>query len=199
MSAQTAADRGRDVRQRLLCAATELIPQLGWTAVSTRLLAERAGVAPGLVHYHFQSVQALLREAALSAMRHVVSATQAMFRDAETLDDGLDIMLGSLDAYTGRDATSALFTEAFLAATRDHVLRDALGDLLTDFRRDLATWLDARGQDMPDETACVLTAALDGMMLHRALNPDLTAAVAVPVLRRVLHAADSGGATREKD
>jgi hypothetical protein len=35
--------------------------------VSTRLLADRAGVTPSVVHYHFGSVQALLVEAVLGA------------------------------------------------------------------------------------------------------------------------------------
>lgn len=186
MPAQTAADRGREVRRKLLSAATELIPELGWNAVSTRVLAERAGVAPGLVHYHFQSLPALLREAAVGAMRQVIAATEPVFQRAETLDVGMTMLLGSLDSYTGSDTTSLLFAEAYLAATRDESLRDALGALLADFRRDLARWLGERGQDMPEETAAVLAGAIDGMMLHRALNPELTSAVVAPVLRRLL-------------
>lgn len=38
--------RGQEVRQRLLRAAIELIGERGWSAVSTRVLAERAGVTP---------------------------------------------------------------------------------------------------------------------------------------------------------
>ncbi|MGH3673909.1 MAG: TetR/AcrR family transcriptional regulator, partial [Pseudonocardiaceae bacterium] len=40
---QTAAERGREVRLRLLGSAAELIAERGWTGVSTRILAERAG------------------------------------------------------------------------------------------------------------------------------------------------------------
>ncbi len=65
MPGRTAVDRGRDVRLQLLSTAAELIGELGWNAVSTRILAERAGVTPGLVHYHFPSLQALLRDADL--------------------------------------------------------------------------------------------------------------------------------------
>ena len=57
-----AAVRGQEVRQRLLAAAAELIPERGWSAVSTRILADRAGVTPSVVHYHFPSVQAVLTE-----------------------------------------------------------------------------------------------------------------------------------------
>src|ERR671914_884271 len=41
--AETAASRGREVRRRLVQAARELVPERGWTAVSTRTRAERAG------------------------------------------------------------------------------------------------------------------------------------------------------------
>src|SRR5215218_10063879 len=72
--AETAADRGREVRRRLVQAARELVPERGWAAVSTRTVAERAGVAPGLVHYHFASLQALLAEAAVGAMRDLAGS-----------------------------------------------------------------------------------------------------------------------------
>ena len=50
MSGQTNIERGRDVRAHLLAAARELIGEVGWTGVSTRVVAERAGVRPGMVH-----------------------------------------------------------------------------------------------------------------------------------------------------
>src|SRR5918997_4977866 len=152
MPARTAADRGRDVRLRLLSAAAELIAELGWSAVSTRLLAERAGVTPGLVHYHFPSLQALLRDAALGMMSDLLSATEFIFDNTRSLDAGVDLMLGSLDAYTGRDPTSLLFTETYLAATRDETLRIELITLVEEFRRKLAGWLDEHGANTPHDT-----------------------------------------------
>lgn len=196
MQVRTAADRGREVRQRLLGAAAELIPELGWTAVSTRTLAERAGVAPGLVHYHFRSLQALLREAAVGVMRQTLSAARPVIETAESADAAVDLMLGSLDAYSGSDPTSLLFVEAYLAGTRDDALRADLTVLLADFRRDLARWLSERGGEISAETASVLAAAIDGVLLHRALNPELTAANVAPVMRRLLV---SGEATHRTD
>lgn len=192
MPAKTAADRGREVRQKLLGAAVELIPELGWNAVSTRNLAERAGVAPGLVHYHFTSLPDLLRAAALGVMRDVAAGAAPMFERAETLDAGVEQMLGSLDAYTGRDPVSLLFTEVYLASTRDETLRVELSGLVADFRRDLAQWLGKHGVDRPADTAAVLAAAIDGVMLHRALNPELTSGAVVPVLRRLVAAGKPG-------
>jgi AcrR family transcriptional regulator len=186
MPVRTAAYRGREVRLRLLSAAAELIAELGWNAVSTRILAERAGVTSGLVHYHFPSLQALLREAALGMMSDLLSTAEAIFENARTVDAGVDMMLGSLDVYTGRDPTSLLFTETYLAATRDETLRVELVALVEDFRRKLARWLGAHGVSTPDETASVLAAAIDGVMLHRTLNPELTSSLVAPMLRRLV-------------
>lgn len=186
MPARTAADRGREVRLQLLSAAAELIAELGWTAVSTRILAERAGVTPGLVHYHFPSLQALLRDAALGMISDLLSGIESIFDDARPLDHGVEMMLGSLDAYTGSDRTSLLFTETYLAAIRDETLRIELIALVDEFRRKLARWLREHGADTPDDTAAVLAAAIDGVMLHRTLNPQLTSSAVVPVLRRLV-------------
>lgn len=186
MPARTAADRGREVRLQLLSAAAELIAELGWNAVSTRVLATRAGVTPGLVHYHFPSLQALLRDAALGMISDLLSAAELIFEGAGTLDAGVDMMLASLDACTGSDPTSLLFTETYLAATRDKTLRVELIALVEEFRRKLARWLREHGADTPEDTACVLAAAIDGVLLHRALNPELTSSAVAPVLRRLV-------------
>ena len=186
MPIQTAANRGREVRLRLLSAAAELIAELGWTAVSTRILAERAGVTPGLVHYHFPSLQALLRDAALGMITDLLSGIESMLDDARSLDRGVEMMLGSLDAYTGSDRTSLLFTETYLAAIRDEPLRIELIAVVDEFRRKVSRWLGEHGARTPADTAAVLAAAIDGVMLHRALDPQLTSSSVAPVLRRLV-------------
>lgn len=67
------AEHGLQVRERLLSTAIELVPERGWSAVSTRILAERAGVSPSVVHYHFSSMPALLGEAVVTAMRGMLA------------------------------------------------------------------------------------------------------------------------------
>ncbi len=182
----TASERGREVRRKLLNVALELVPELGWNAVSTRVLAERAGVAPGLVHYHFSSLQAVLREAAVGEMRRTLGAAIPEFERAGTPADGIGMMLESLDAYTGDDPASLMFTEAYLVSARDEELRGELAGLLAEFRDGLARWLGEHGQERPVETASVLAAAVDGVLLHRPLNPGLTSSAVAPVLRRLL-------------
>lgn len=176
-----AAERGRDVRQRLLAAAAELIGQRGWSAVSTRVLADRAGVTPSVVHYHFPSMHALLWEAVLGAMRAVVAELDGLLDTADSATELVDAMLASADSYTGADSMSLLFIEAYLAATRDEQLRDEIARVVEESRASLGRRLAARGVPDADETAAVLLAALDGLLLHRGLGigPDAKAAAAV--------------------
>jgi AcrR family transcriptional regulator len=182
----TAAERGREVRQRLLQAAAELIAERGWTAVSTRMLAERAGVAPGVVHYHFSSMQAVLVEAAVAAVRSLATQMGPVLAAAGSAEEVLSVLFGMLNTYTGTDPMSVLFIEAYLAATRDERLRQGLGAVIGEFRQQLADFLDAHGVPDPDATALVLAAAIDGVLLHRALLPGPGGAEVAGVLRRLL-------------
>jgi AcrR family transcriptional regulator len=187
--AGTAADRGREVRRRLVTAARELVPERGWGAVSTRTVAERAGVAPGLVHYHFASLQALLTEAAIGAMREMAGNVDVVLRRAGSPVELVDLLVAELDRYTGTDPASLLATETYLAATRDPDLRQALTAVLDDFRRRIACLLRGHGVPEPDDTAAVLAAAVDGVLLHRALSPLPGGAVAA-VLHRIVQEGD---------
>ncbi|MBE2999570.1 TetR/AcrR family transcriptional regulator [Nocardiopsis sp. HNM0947] len=178
--------KSHQVRHDLLEAARALIAERGWTAVSTRTLAHRAGVGPGLVHYHFPSLRALLNEAALTGMAQVIDQT---LTDLPRTDprQGLDHLLGKLHSYPPDDPATVLFTEAYLAATRDADLRRGITDLLQRLRTHLTAWLDDGHIADPENTAHVLAATADGLMLHRSLDPHLNADQVAPVLRRLLN------------
>ena len=186
-------ERGVEVRRRLLVAAAQLVPEVGWHAVSTRAVAERAGVGPGLVHYHFDSVQSLLRQAVVAVVGDVLSVFPPLLSETASVDAALGDMLAALDGYDGTDTTSLLFVEAYLASTRDEQLRTELSRLLAEFRGHLASWLAVQGTRAPADTAAVLAAAVDGVMLHRALAPGMTSDVVAPVLRRLLCDAGAEG------
>lgn len=53
---------GRNIAQALLASGRALYPERGSAGLSVRLLAEHAGVQPGMFHYHFPSKDVFLRE-----------------------------------------------------------------------------------------------------------------------------------------
>jgi AcrR family transcriptional regulator len=138
------------------------------------------------VHYHFPSLQALLTEAAVGLMREVAGSIGPLLDRASTPADALALLMSSLDEYTGRDPASMVVTETYLAATRDPALREAVTGVLADFRDLLAAWLRGHGVPAPEDTATVLAAAIDGLLLHRALDPTVTTGTVTPVLDRLV-------------
>lgn len=185
-SPPTSADRGREVRTKLLAAAGELIGELGWTAVSTRIVAERAGVRPGLVHYHFESLQDLLRKAAVEAMRPLLAEATAMFEAAPSPADGAEALLSYLDRFSGATPEALLFAEAYMAANRDERLRAALTELVAAFHRSIATTLAAAGHPSPEGAATLLMTTLDGYVLHKSLNRALSTTPLTPLLKSLM-------------
>jgi AcrR family transcriptional regulator len=179
------ADRGRRTREQLLDAAARLVGEVGWGAVTTRLIAERAGVNAALVHYHFSSVADLLSTAALRFADKMLAESVDVLRSSEPAV-GIERMLGELSRYTGTDPESLLLTEAFLAAHRLPELRASLARLVADFRSQVAEWLRGAGVKDADAIALLLGAAIDGLVLHRALDESVDFSAVAGPLRRLV-------------
>jgi AcrR family transcriptional regulator len=132
------------------------------------------------VHYHFASLQALLAEAAVGALRDMVGGVGELLQQAPTATELVDLVAAEVDRYTGTDPASLLAVETYLAATRDPDLRARLAAVLDEFRGRLAGRLREHGVPDAEATAAVLAAVIDGVLLHRALSPP-------PALAPVLH------------
>lgn len=181
--------RGVATRAALLGAACELIPEVGWGSVTTRAVAERAGVRPGLVHYHFDSVEALLVAAATRAADGLVDEIRVALDAASDIVTGIDALVATVTA-VAEDPALLLLTEASLASTRVPPLRSTFAAMLDDLRTLVAAWLrDGGHRGDPAATAAVITAALDGWALHRAADPS----VDVTPFRDGLRALVAGG------
>jgi len=63
--------RGAATRDSLLQAATELVAEVGYHQATTRLIAERAGVAEGSIYRHFPDKRALFTAAILDRQQGV--------------------------------------------------------------------------------------------------------------------------------
>jgi len=123
----------------------------------------------------------------LRTARQLLEQPLALLGEAPDAPTGIDHLIGVLDAYSGTDPTSLLLVEAYLAATRDEALRTELAALIGGFRAELAGWLRERGQGASSEAvAVVLAATIDGVMLHRGLDPAVELAPIASVLRRLV-------------
>lgn len=190
---KTDAQSDRGTRERLLDAAAHLVAEQGWSAVTTRAVAERAGVNPGLVHYHFDSIEALRVAASTSAVEAAFGALMNVGDDrpvVESLAEAFEAMV----AETRDGPTVALTAELLVRAGRDEGIREWMASLLAGMRAELATTIRngiARGELAPvdaDALAVLLAAALDGLFLHVIADPGLPAHPALDVLGRLVRA-----------
>jgi AcrR family transcriptional regulator len=187
---------GSDTRGRLLAAAAELIAELGWGRVTTRAVAERAGLPHGAVSYHFRGKQELLIEAAMHRFEQTIPLEE--FGALRSVDDLLGMMAAELGGPAMTEPTlPRLMFEAMSEATRDDALRERLGRLLATYRArmtDVVRDEQQRGTVPAGADAAavatVLGAVGDGLMMHALLDPDLDVGGALSALRTM--AGDQG-------
>ncbi len=188
----------RATRDKLTRAAAELIAEQGWGRVTTRAVAERAGLPHGAVSYHFRGKQELLIEACLDAFAHAVPLEELAALSG--LGEVVDMIADQLDQELRSTTTSSrLMFEAMREAERDESLRERLGVLVADYRTAVAAAVRAdqsRGRlpasVSPDGVAALLAAVGDGLLLHAILGAETDVPGALAALRTLLASSDGG-------
>ncbi len=173
------ADAQTATRERLITAAAEEIAAVGWDAARTRSVAARAGVNPGVVHYHFDSMEALLLEAAGRAMMTAVAGPAMAILAGSRL---VDAVAESLRLFCQMDVTGVegrILVEIMVQAGRRPDVARMVSEALAGYReavmervrRDVAAGALPPGTD-PEGMAQLVAALLDGAALHRYVDPE---------------------------
>jgi AcrR family transcriptional regulator len=179
-------------REKLMAAAAELIAELGWGRVTTRAVAERAGLPHGAVSYHFRGKQELLIEAAMFAFARAMPAGEfAALAGVEDLIGLISAEVADRDAID--PVLSRLMFEAMREAERDPALRERMSAMLAQYRELMIQAIRAdqeRGTVFAgapaDAIATLLGAVGDGLLLHALLDPGLDVHAALNTLRALL-------------
>ncbi len=193
-----ASVRGDATRRAIVDATIELIGEVGWAGVTTRLVARRANVTQGVIHYHFGSKDALLRVAVITAFSEMLSAPAEALASAGSISEGLTAVIGSLAAL-GEAPLLSVSAEALSLALRDRQLGEWMRQALVEFRGMIAQGLrDAtppgdRDDERIDGTAVLLAALLDGLLLHRAVDPELDLSAASAALTSLIGTEEANG------
>lgn len=164
---------GASTREKIIEAAASLIPEVGWGGVTSRRVAERAGVNTGVIHYHVGSIGELRRIAAVGRIRMFFLDRIGDALTEEDPSSAVETILRSLCTGDSHDPELLLLYEALVAANRDDQLRAEIAASLAELRQRLHGWFAERGVTHPLAAAVTLTAAMDGFLLQRTLDPDL--------------------------
>lgn len=184
---------GEDTRRRLLSAASALIVERGWSAVTTRAVAERADVNQALVHYHFGSIADLRREAVMARLMPEVQALVDELLDDRPLPESVHRVMQLVDRFGLQTEVGVLMAEALLQATRDPAVTEAMGGIMgswsemLDPRLRLAQERGVVRADIPAERLTpVIASVLDGFLIQRMADPGLDVTAAADTLVQLL-------------
>jgi AcrR family transcriptional regulator len=173
--------------QRILAAALERWTRDGYHGASLKDIAERAGVAKSLLHYHFASKEHLLIELQAVHSRRVAEAVRARLAARGPSPEGALEALDQLwDAIVATSGQLPFALEVWRASLQSPAVRARLVEFDREIRGHLAECVRlalgpmARGLPLdPDRLAALLHVALSGFELRLFLDRDARA------LRRV--------------
>jgi AcrR family transcriptional regulator len=136
---RTQAQRRATTRAALLDAAVACLVEEGYAALTTRNVAERAGVSQGTQMHYFPTRAAFVAE----AVRHVAFKLADELREQDTMHPRsdkrrLELMLDhTWEMHTGPVFTATL--ELWVAARTDPEIREAMDDVARDVTRRIAS------------------------------------------------------------
>ncbi|WP_433497568.1 TetR/AcrR family transcriptional regulator [Sphaerimonospora sp. CA-214678] len=178
--------KGRRQRERLVDAGIALLAKGGWPAVTTRGVAERARVNPGLIHYHFGGLGGLHATVARRAGDMVLNPLVTELLGASDTRAGLALLSALLPRTAGEERTVRLAVALIEGAMRDPALGEVLRHQLRDTRTQAADRLNELHPDRPPGwsagVATLIAALVDGLMLHYLLDSDLPVGEALAAL-----------------
>ncbi len=164
-------DAGR--RSQIVRAAAAVLGRQGYAETSLKDVAREAGVAPGLLHYYFESKEELLLEVVMVTERQMVASWKAV---VEAVDDPLERIVTGLDHAESRCAEQPEFFRMLIdlytvslsspalrvrcAALRTHLMDEVEVEL-----RQVLGRLPAYSLVSPRELAGAILSAIDGIAL----------------------------------
>lgn len=170
----------RDMRRSILDATVHLIGQIGWSQVTTRRVAERAGINNALIHYYFGSKEALLREAVIGLFTEEFEGPMSALMEAEDVHAGVDALFTAIEALDVTDTHLIAVSEAMLQGLRDDAIRTWVQHVLDEATEAIASMIladQAAGRVRRDldahGAALVLVGTLDALVLYRFNHPTL--------------------------
>ncbi len=165
--------------------------------MTTRAVAARAGTNPGLIHYHFGGLPGLHAAVIQHACELVISPLMTTFLDAPDTRTALEAMRDALPHTAGDENAMRVAVELIAGATRDPALGAVLGTKLRELRGEIADHVRLRHPDWSRRRAAgmavLVTAFMDGLVLHYSVDPNVATAEAFSLLQGLLDPPISGG------
>lgn len=177
---QKTESRTRAQRERILAAAQTCFVRSGFHAASMAMIAETAGMSPGLIYRYFDNKSAIILAIIEQELANVRCKIQQM-PAAEDLAEGIVAHFEEHDTGGADSMSSALFLEMSAEATRDPQIAAALKRFDEAVRSELIEWLGRSERHgghgltagIARERVLLLLCLVEGLKVRKAREPDL--------------------------
>lgn len=157
---------GEPLSERLYSAAAELFWSKGYSATTTRELAELLGVRPGSIYYHVEKKEDLLYTLCVESLSNIHSAAEESVRDVEEPVERVKALIGAhvTAMLEDKDKHATMLTElrALSPDRREDVIR--LRDAYEGFVRSVIADAQTRSGLRTDVSAKYLALCLLDLM-----------------------------------
>ncbi len=172
-----------ETRDQILEAARKALIREGYERITTRRIAEEAGVNIATLHYHFGTKEALLAEAARYSLNRIEQQLRHIIEAAPNAREAISRALQTVLVLV-RDQPGILRYDLAVRGFRDEAARrDAIAmyETYQAITREIFHRHLREGGTLPahveiNTIAHYLVAALDGIVLQYTLNNDIEAA-----------------------
>jgi AcrR family transcriptional regulator len=118
------ADQGRSFietrrRAQIVRAAVETIASIGYAKASFVQIAQRAGISPGLITYHFAKREALMKEVMLTVDASMERALEARVEGSTSYVEALRALIEGFVHYCGEHPDELVAVGQIASASRD--------------------------------------------------------------------------------
>ena len=161
-------EKGRRSVDEILDAATALLAEDGYAALSTRRVAARAGMRPGNLQYYFPAKRDMLRALLERYLeRSLERLADRMERGKQTPERRLRQAIEGIFAHQESALDCALFREIWALASHDADVAAAMTDFYRQYRAHLAEAMRGvnprLGKAKAEQLATAIVAMLEGL------------------------------------
>lgn len=174
---------GAERREKILIAAWDALTQVGFEKITTRRIAEAAGINIATLHYHFGSKEAVLVETLRYAQRWAEQRMREAIVGAKT---PTEVLMRAFDETWELVHTrpGVLRFDLAVRGFRDPEARQEAESVYANYRRFVREIIEhhvAVGGTLdadltPETLANYIVSAIDGIVLHHTLSGDEAAA-----------------------
>ncbi|OKH53927.1 TetR family transcriptional regulator [Calothrix sp. HK-06] len=162
-------------RSHIVSAAYKLLAESGYDAATMKEIANAAGVAPGLIHYYFNSKDELLQEVLYTAGERYVKEVEQWCNTLSPQQLLSTTFTEPQQRVVNEPEWFRLRCELFALGLRNTNFHEAVQVMLSTGRQcitRLVRQIAGEAIANPESMAAILLAAFDGLALQKLADPD---------------------------